>query len=251
MIFRKQRAAVKSATRAIRDLVLRPGRELASGGSLGGRRLQQRAEHAVAAGLRAAATGARDGGPAARRAARAGRTPDGHPRRAAPRAGAGVRGAGAGGQRRRRGRARALPEPAGRGDGRPDGGAGPPRLPHRAAPADARRGPHLQPLRARRPLPAGHGRGPLSVRRPGRTELRNFSLLGDEAGCEHPERLADVHRQPVPPGPDRDPADAGRRRHADVQAAGGEPRRPGRDRPHRSRIRRRPSRTPAKEADDG
>src|SRR6516164_453524 len=36
MILSKEREAVRSATRAIRDLVLRPGRELASGGLAGG-----------------------------------------------------------------------------------------------------------------------------------------------------------------------------------------------------------------------
>jgi len=36
MILRKERAAVRNATRAIRDLVLRPGRELAAGGLSGG-----------------------------------------------------------------------------------------------------------------------------------------------------------------------------------------------------------------------
>jgi hypothetical protein len=36
MILRKQRAAVRNATRAIVDLVVRPGRELAVGGGLGG-----------------------------------------------------------------------------------------------------------------------------------------------------------------------------------------------------------------------
>jgi Abortive infection alpha len=36
MIFRKQRAAVRNATRVIRDLVVRPGRELAAGGGLSG-----------------------------------------------------------------------------------------------------------------------------------------------------------------------------------------------------------------------
>ena len=155
--------------------------------------------------LGAAAVAARDGGAPAGHAARAGRAAARNP---GPRAARPQPGAGAGrGHRQpaqRRGAARALPEPAGGGDGRRDGGPRPPRVPGRAAPADGGRGPHHQPVPARRPLPADHGqsRAKLGGARPHRAAPLQPARRRRRAASTR-ERVADVHRQPLPAGADR------------------------------------------------
>jgi hypothetical protein len=55
-------------------------------------------------------------------------------------------------------------------------------------PADTGRGSHHQHLPARRALPAADGRRALSFGERCRPSLRHFSLWATQAGCEHPER---------------------------------------------------------------
>ena len=196
MIFGKEREAVRNATRAIRDLVLRrePGRW----------RLRQRPGRDGDDGGGAATAAPRHRDARSRHATRSGRADDGDPGHPAARAHAVVRGAGAGGQRPLRlDAARALPEPARRGDGQRQGCARAPGVPRGVAPADGRRGAHHQPVPARRPLPRGHRRRALQVRR----------AAVDRAAKLHAARVASrlrisgagaaVHRQPVPAGAGR------------------------------------------------
>ena len=212
----------RRVARVIRDLVVRPR----SDDPDGRRRSRQRLASAGQARLGAAAVRC----PRPRRACRSMLRELGERRRGIPaaRRTGPQPGAGAGRAHRqpdqRRDAAHALPESAGGVDGPRDRGPGSPRLPGRAAPDDARRDAHLQPLRERRPLSGALDPVAPQARRQPAHRAAPLQPARRGGGLRAPAARADVPGQPLPSGADRAAADAAVRGHAHVQAAR-EPRR--------------------------
>ena len=217
MIFGKEREAVRNATRAIRDLVLR--REL--GGGRPGRGPGRDGDD----GGRAAAPAARARDAGSGHAARSRRADDRDPGRPPARPALAFAAQALAGSVRYGStlRERYLNLLAAAMDGDTAARVHPAFL-DGAAPADAGRGPHHQHVPARRPLPAGHRQRALPLRRAAVDRAAGTSACSARRpGCEYPERVALYIDNLCRLGLAELRAGAHRRRHAQLPRAGGAP----------------------------